>query len=157
MPSKTCDSCITVFALGGIISSPGVPNTVTVPGVCVFVRYSAIATAAARPIGPCVLCWSPWKAPLVPRSASYSTMTPRLGPPVLFVVARDEGGRQPGVPIFTVKSCLLEIVGEDLHRALLLEPISGWRVMSSPMREQLGVHQLLGARDDLIARGVRRP
>ena len=58
-PLNTPDSYITVFAFGGIISSPGVPNTTTLPGVCVRARYSPIAIAAAMPIGPCVLCWSP--------------------------------------------------------------------------------------------------
>src|ERR671922_1165400 len=33
MPSKACAACISVFAFGGIISSPGAPNTVTLPGV----------------------------------------------------------------------------------------------------------------------------
>jgi hypothetical protein len=56
IPLKTPASCITVFALGGIISSPGQPKTTTVPGDFVRARYSAIATAAAIPIGPCVLC-----------------------------------------------------------------------------------------------------
>ena len=73
---------MTVFAFGGIISSPGVPKAMTVPGVLVLVRYSAIATAAAMPIGPCVECWSPWNAPFVPRSASYSRMIPSVGPGV---------------------------------------------------------------------------
>ena len=85
MPLKTPASYITVFALGGIISSPGAPNTTTEPAVFVRVRYSATATAAAIPIGPCVECWSPWNAPFVPRSASYSRMTPRLGDPDDFV------------------------------------------------------------------------
>src|SRR2546428_11198182 len=30
--------------------------------------------------GLCALCWSPWKSPCVPRSASYSAMRPRVGP-----------------------------------------------------------------------------
>ena len=72
---------MSVLATGGIISSPGVPKTTTLPGECVRSSHSAMAIAAAIPIGPCVLCWSPWKAPLVPRSASYSTMTPRFGAP----------------------------------------------------------------------------
>ena len=56
MPSKACARCISVFALGGIISSPGVPKTVTLPGVRVRDRYSDIATATAIPTGPCALC-----------------------------------------------------------------------------------------------------
>jgi hypothetical protein len=56
MPLNTLPSYITVFAFGGIISSPGAPNTTTVPAVFVRVRNSAIAMAAARPIGPCVEC-----------------------------------------------------------------------------------------------------
>ena len=55
-PAKTPRSFITVFDGGGIISSAGVPITVTVPGVPVRVRNSATATAAASPIGPCALC-----------------------------------------------------------------------------------------------------
>ena len=56
MPSKTCARCRSVFATGGIISSPGVPNTVTLPGVCDRARNSEMAIAAARPTGPCALC-----------------------------------------------------------------------------------------------------
>src|SRR5205814_1140422 len=99
MPLKAPASYITVFALGGIISSPGAPNTTTVPGVFVFARYSAIAIAAAMPIGPCVLCWSPWNAPFVPRNASYSVITPRFGPPLLFVYRAMKAVGRFGVPI----------------------------------------------------------
>src|SRR5262249_62273836 len=59
MPLKPPASNITVLALGGIISSPGQPKTTTPPGEFVRVKYSAIATAAAMPTGPCALCWSP--------------------------------------------------------------------------------------------------
>src|SRR6266550_5219276 len=52
-PSNTCASCITVFAFGGIISSPGAPYTTTLPGAFARARYSDIAIAAARPTGPC--------------------------------------------------------------------------------------------------------
>src|SRR5438105_5407567 len=97
-PSKTRDWYITVFAFGGIISSPGAPYTVTLPGRLFFVRYSAIAIAAAKPIGPWVLCWSPWKSPLVPRSASYSTMTPRFGGPLFFVYRATKAVESPGFP-----------------------------------------------------------
>ena len=53
---KTPASNICVFAAGGIISSPGVPNTTTFPGSFARSRYSPIAIATAIPIGPCVLC-----------------------------------------------------------------------------------------------------
>src|SRR6266704_6027216 len=81
-PLKTPAEYMTVFAAGDANSSAGVPYTVTVPGVLDLVRNSATATAAAIPTGPCALCWSPWKSRVVPRSASYSRMTPRLGPGV---------------------------------------------------------------------------
>src|SRR4029077_10429680 len=48
--------CMSVLAFGGIISSPGQPYTTTLPGVFVLAKYSAMAIAAAIPIGPCVLC-----------------------------------------------------------------------------------------------------
>src|SRR5450759_2164984 len=58
MPSKACARCMSVFALGGIISSPGVPNTVTLPGVCDRAPEAAEAglnrignTASGRAIG----------------------------------------------------------------------------------------------------------
>ena len=83
-PLNTPALYIVVFAAWPASSSAGVPYTVTVPGVLELVRNSATARAAARPTGPCALCWSPWKSRVVPRSASYSTMTPRLGPGVPF-------------------------------------------------------------------------
>src|SRR5947199_118942 len=42
--------------------------------------YSMSARAAASATGLCALCWSPWKSPCVPRSASYSAIKPRVGP-----------------------------------------------------------------------------
>ncbi len=33
MPLNTPALCMSILALGGIISSPGVPNTITLPGV----------------------------------------------------------------------------------------------------------------------------
>src|SRR2546430_12664544 len=81
-PLKTPALYMSVFAAGDASSSAGVPDTVTVPGGLELVRNSATAIAAASPTGPRALCWSPWKSRLVPRSASYSTMTPRFGPGV---------------------------------------------------------------------------
>src|SRR5215469_14013479 len=65
MPLKTPASNMTALALGGIISSPGQPNTTTLPGDLVRLRYSAMATAAAMPTGPWALCWSPWNGRVV--------------------------------------------------------------------------------------------
>ena len=56
MPSNTFDSCIIVLAFGGIISSPGAPNTVTLPGGLRLRQILGDRHAAAMPIGPCVLC-----------------------------------------------------------------------------------------------------
>ena len=121
------------MATGGIISSPGVPNTVTLPGVCVRVRYSATATAAARPMGPCVLCWSPWNAPLVPRSASYSTITPRLGAPLFCLYRATKAVGRPATPTVTSKPCLVSQSARIFTERVSVKPISGWRVMSSPI------------------------
>src|ERR1051326_2191489 len=51
------------------------------PGSLLASRYSLSATAAAMATGLCALCWSPWNAPVVPRSASYSAIRPSTGPP----------------------------------------------------------------------------
>ena len=59
MPSNTWFRCIVVLAEGSSSSSAGVPKTVTVPASPALSRNSPMATAAARPIGPCEQCWSP--------------------------------------------------------------------------------------------------
>src|SRR2546426_12102479 len=79
-PLKTPALYMTVFAAGDASSSPGGPYTVTVPGGFELVRNSVTATAAASPPGPWALCWAPGKSRLGPRSAPYSTKTPRFGP-----------------------------------------------------------------------------
>src|SRR5438093_11046393 len=84
-PLNTPASYMVVFASGAPTSSAGVPYTVTVPAVLELDRNSATATAAAMPTGPWALCWSPWKSRVVPRRASYSRMTPRLGLGVTFL------------------------------------------------------------------------
>src|ERR1041385_8268834 len=58
-PLKTPASYMIVFTAGTPTSSAGVPYSVTVPGVLELVRNSASASAAAIPVGPCALCWSP--------------------------------------------------------------------------------------------------
>src|SRR5881397_1981475 len=133
---------MTVFAAGDASSSAGVPYTVTVPGVLELVRNSVTATAAASPTGPWALCWSPWKSRLVPRSASYSTMTPR------FVARYRKGTPGPNLGVIETRPAGLdveavggEIVGEDLHRALFLP--AGLRVTRDVVGhgQELPVHQ----------------
>src|SRR5205823_6988553 len=102
-PLKTPALYMTVFAAGDASSSAGVPYTVTVPGVFELVRNSVTATAAASPTGPWALCWSPWKSRLVPRSASYSTMTPRFGPGVPLRKRATKAVLRPAAPGSTSK------------------------------------------------------
>ena len=71
-------------------------------------------------------------------------------------VARDECRRQTGRADLHVEVVLPEIVGEHLHRPLLLEADFGMTRDVVAEREELGVHELFGARDDLIALRTRR-
>ena len=48
---------VTAGAIYGLYTS--MVYMMTLPGVLVRVRYSAIAMPAAMPTGPCALCWSP--------------------------------------------------------------------------------------------------
>ena len=105
MPSNTLDSNIIVFAFGGIISSPGAPYTVTLPGgLCAREilgdrhggrdadrSLRAVLIAVKRALGA------------AQRVVLDDHAEVRRA--VVLGVARDERGRQAGVPICTSKSC----------------------------------------------------
>ena len=157
IPSNTWFRCIVVLADGSSSSSAGVPNTVTVPGRLSFARNSAMATAAAMPIGPCEQCWSPWNAPLVPRSASYSTMTPMLRlAAVSALVACDERGVEAADAHFHAEVVLAQRLGELLDRPRLLVADLGVLADVVGERQELGLHQLLRAGCDRVASGAGR-
>src|SRR3989442_3209694 len=69
-PLKTPALYMSVFAAGDPSSPPGVPYTVTVPGVFEPVRNSATPVAAAGPTGPWALRWAPRESRLAARRAS---------------------------------------------------------------------------------------
>ena len=122
-----------VTLLGGPTSSAGVPNTRMRPGRRRSRMSSMTAMAVANPTGLCALCWHPWKASFVPRSASYSTMMPNVGP---FVPAGESqfptnAVSSPAWPVVTANPAARSTrvrVSTDLNS---LKPTSGFFPMWS--------------------------
>src|SRR6266576_5553469 len=125
------------------------------PGTLPCVIWSSSARAAASATGLCALCWSPWKSPCVPRSASYSAMRPSVGPVApAGEVRRREGGRHSRHAGVDREAIPAEQRRERVHRlefvpadfGMMADPVGHTLQLAGPERGYAG--------EDAIARGA---